>query len=261
MKREANVNGVKVCVMRPTIEDSRRADWEYSKTYNESMLNGIQTESQMTKLMQERGIWTEDNNEEVQTIRDQINEEITLLTNDTSLGIIEKFRLKQSISINRLQLMYKNNQYQSLIAHTCESKADEARLMYLTQKCARRSESPLVPYWKTLDDMKNETNQELAQQVMREVIMFLNDLPSDITTVFPENKIEISEEALEKAYSDQAGTTEEAQEEAKDEPQTEIVEEAVEDIPAQEVVVVAEPEVIEEKAVEVVGEPNQPQLF
>lgn len=191
IKRTVTAEGRQVTIVKPTVEDSRRADWEYSKTYNESLFAGIRTEAQIVKYLTDNKVWTDEDEKELSDMKMSIDEKVSLLLNDSTLSAVDKYRLKQEISVARLQLMWKNSTLQQYLAHSCESKADEARLLYITQKCVRRADAETAPYWKTLVDLQNENDQEFAQAIMRETIMFLKELPSDITTMFPENQVEI----------------------------------------------------------------------
>lgn len=195
---EVNDTIVKVRIVKPTVEDSRRADWEYSKTFNESLMAKLYTESEMINLLKERKVWTDDDEQVMNRIRAEIASQVSTLLNSTELTLSQKVELKQAISINRLSLLLKHNALQSIKAHTCEAKADEARIIYLSQKCVRNRDTASTPYWETLDAVRNESNQELAQKLFQAVVMFMNAMPSDINDMFPENKVEIDFDALAK---------------------------------------------------------------
>ena len=213
--RKVTVDDIKIHIVKPSIEDSRKADWEYTKTYNDSMLAGIQTETQMITLLNERNIWTSKDDDGMNEIRTLINDEVGKLVNNPDLSSEDKQSLKQSITINRIQLMAKHNALQKYLSHTCESKADEARLLFLAQKCVKRGDAADMNYWQSLDELKEDVNQDFIQSVLRELIMFMNDMPSDINDMFPENKVIIDDD------NDEDNVVEEVQkEQPKAKPKT-----------------------------------------
>ena len=56
-------------VASPSGEDIRKSDWQYSKIYNQAIVDGFLTQSQMVDLLQEKDIINDSYSEELETVR------------------------------------------------------------------------------------------------------------------------------------------------------------------------------------------------
>ena len=63
-------------IANPTGEDIRKADWQYSKIYNQAILDDLLTQAQMLDLLKKQGVISEDYATEVEETRAKLAAEI-----------------------------------------------------------------------------------------------------------------------------------------------------------------------------------------
>lgn len=161
----------------PTVEEQRLADWEYSIAFNEGLKKGLMTNKEIEKMLEERDIWGEKENQKIEEIDKEIDAELTYLTKlkseEKKKPVFEKINILRQ---QKLSLFAEKNKFFNISA---DSKAEEARLTYLTYKCTEKAETG-ERVWKTFDDFKKEQNSDDLTQIITQYLTFINGLPPNL---------------------------------------------------------------------------------
>jgi len=163
-------------------ESIRGADWEYSKIYTKSLMEGIPTVAEMTDILMKRGVIGPE-------FEERAIELATILSNKISdLNNVEDMLAKQTLAIDvaeaRDELFQWNQRLNAPLGNTCEHIADDARLEFLTASLVADTEGNRV--WEDLDAYLREPNQGLGQRSRYEVMLFLQGVEPDFLEKTPE---------------------------------------------------------------------------
>ncbi len=181
----------------PTAEDIRGADWQYSKTFTKSLMEGIPTSAEMNDILLRRGI--------IGTEFEQRAEELTrdLADKINALNIADKTEGKRDLSLEvamaREELFKWNQRLNGPMSNTCEQMADDQRLEYLTSCMIEKENGNRV--WEDYDAYLKEKNQALPLKSRFEVMLYLQGLDSNFLEQTPEALAmkEVEQELLDQA--------------------------------------------------------------
>jgi hypothetical protein len=207
----------------PTAQDIRAADWHYSKTYTNSLVEGITTSAEMMDILRRRGIIGPEFEQRAAELAGELNQRLIQL--DEAETIEEKRELAVDVANAREELFQWNQRLNGPLSNTCEQIADDARLEHLTSSMIQKEDGTRV--WESYDHFLKEKSQGLALKARFEVMLFLQGLDSDFLEQTPEAQAmkEVEKDVLAKAEEAvkaiQALDEEAAKEEAKIEEQAE----------------------------------------
>lgn len=189
-------------VVAPVAEDIRGADWEYSKTYTKSLVEGITTTAEMTDILMRRGIIGPEFEQRSNELAEIMATKINLLEEVSSSE--EKQAVAIEVAQARDELFQWNQRLNAPLANTCEQIADDSRLEFLTSRIIVKETGEKV--WDTFDEYLVEKEQGLAQQARFEVMLYLQGLDSDFLDQTPEAVAmkEVEQEALEAVKQEMA---------------------------------------------------------
>lgn len=181
----------------PTAENIRGADWQYSKMYTQSLVEGITTSAELMDILLRRGIIGPEFEKRAKELADNLAVSITSLEGSTNLE--EKKELATAVAQAREDLFQWNQRLNGPMNNTCEQIADDSRLEYLTS-CVIQNEAG-EKIWDKYDTYLKEKNQGLAIRARFEVMLFLQGLESDFLEKTPESLAlkEIEQDVMDKA--------------------------------------------------------------
>ena len=183
----------------PTAEDIRGADWNYSKVYTNSLVEGITTSAEMMDILMRRGIVGPEFEQRQKELNDELAKKVIKLQEIEDVD--EKQLLAIEVANAREELFNWNQRLNGPMSNTCEQIADDARLEYLTSRVIQREDGSKV--WEAYEDFLHEKSQGLALRARFEVMLYLQGLDSDFLETTPEAvamkeiEAEIQEKALE----------------------------------------------------------------
>lgn len=161
----------------PRVEENRLADWEYSKVLMQAIKDGIPTNKQMGKVIEDLGLWGKEEEEKIETLSEEIEKQVTILSK-MSEGSKNADKVQDKIAELRQQIFELQQERQRLYNNTAESKADESKMSFLIYKCSEFAETG-KSVWKTYDDFKAEDDQTAVNTIVYQFLTFINGLPSD----------------------------------------------------------------------------------
>jgi len=191
------VNGKTYYIGIPTADDIRGADWQYSKTYTKSLVEGITTAAEMMDILMRRGVIGPEFEQRQKELTDVLSIKVEALQNADSID--DKQQLALEVAATREELFNWNQRLNGPMANTCEQMADDARLEYLTSRMVQSDDGKRM--WDDYSDFLVEKNQSFAMRSRFEIMLYLQGLESDFLEKTPEAMAirEIEEEIQTKA--------------------------------------------------------------
>jgi hypothetical protein len=205
----------------PTAEDIRGADWQYSKTYTQCLIEGITTSAEMTDILTRRGIIGPEFEQRASELAQNLSNAITVL--ELSETNLEKQEASIKVAQARDELFQWNQRLNGPMNNTAEQMSDDARLEYLTSCMILDSEDNRV--WGSYDVYLQEKSNSLATRARFEVMLYLQGLESDFLEQTPEALAmkEVQEDLIRQAEEEAKAAeavAKEEEEEAKIENKT-----------------------------------------
>jgi hypothetical protein len=187
----------KYFIETPTAEDIRGADWQYSKTYTQCLVEGITTSAEMMDILTRRGIIGPEFEQRANELAQNLAEAIADL--DMSADFNEKRERSLKVAQAREELYQWNQRLNGPMNNTAEQMSDDARLEYLTSRMVVNEAGDKV--WDSYDHYLKEKSQSLALRARFEVMLYLQGLDSDFLEKTPEAKAmrEVEQDIIEKA--------------------------------------------------------------
>jgi hypothetical protein len=174
-------------IANPTGEDIRKADWQYSKIYNQAILDEFLTQAQMWDLLKKQNILSEEYAEEVEGIRTKLSAEIyklEILPED--VDDFEKESVALEVGRLRDELFRLNQRVNGPMGNTCENLAEDARVEFLTGRIVQKKDGSRL--WESFDKYRNEENTALSVKSRFEVMLWMQGLTSDFLENTPEQQ-------------------------------------------------------------------------
>jgi len=204
----------KYYIEAPTAEDIRGADWQYSKTYTQCLIQDITTSAEMVDILTRRGIIGPDFEMRVNELSQNLANEIAALDACTDLDTKRELSIK--VAQAREELFQWNQRLNGPMNNTAEQISDDARLEYLTSCIVVDADGNKV--WESYDVYLKEKSQALALRARFEVMLFLQGLDSDFLEQTPEAQAmkEVESDVLKKAEAVLKAADAVAEEEAEE---------------------------------------------
>ncbi len=213
-------------IASPSGEDIRKADWQYSKIYNQAIVDEFLTQAQMMDLLTEKGIVNQEYTTKLETVRISLGAELFKL--ETLMGSStgeEKEITAMEVARLRDELFQLNQRVNGPMANTCENLAEDARTDFLTSRIIQKKDKTLL--WKDFVAYKEESNTVLSVKARFEVMLWMQGLESNFLENTPEQSAlrEVAQTRLNQAIADQK-----AEEKELDAAEAEKNEKEVEDL-------------------------------
>jgi predicted DNA-binding protein len=160
----------------PTIDESARADMQYSKSFQNLVEEGVRTNAQWRKWMREQGVFTREDEKRIRTLGQEMQALSTALVDtegDEAREAIEK--QIEDIS-DEMQELYMEQQ--AFLQHSAESKAEEGRLMQLILCCVENEDGE--PIWPNQEALLAEDNDQQTIEVTAGLMRFLRGIPLEL---------------------------------------------------------------------------------
>lgn len=174
--------GAKYFIVPPTADDIRGADWQYSKVYTKSLVEGITTSAEMMDILMRRGIIGPEFEQRQRELSETLSGKVLKL--QLATGIDEKQMMAMEVANAREELFNWNQRLNGPMSNTCEQMADDARLEYLTSRMIENEDGSKL--WTSYDNFLKERSQSLAVRSRFEVMLYLQGLESNFLDHTPE---------------------------------------------------------------------------
>lgn len=179
---------VQYFIADPTGEDIRKADWQYSKVFNQALADGFPTQSQMVEILKERGILDDEYTKEVEQTRIELAAALFRLDNlDPEAPDQEKEGLAIETATLRDKLYRLNQRVNGPLANTCENLAEDSRVEFLTSRIIQNQDGKRL--WKDFEDFRATDNAPLVARARFEVMLWMQGLDSNFLENTPEQTV------------------------------------------------------------------------
>lgn len=181
----------------PTAEDIRGADWQYSKTFTQCLIEGITTSAEMMDILTRRGIIGPEFEQRAKELAQNLANKISVLEGTPNIDIKREMSLE--VAKAREDLFQWNQRLNGPMNNTAEQISDDARLEYLTSTMVFKEDGSKI--WDSYEDYLKEKNQALALRARFQVMLYLQGLNSDFLDNTPEARAmrEVEQDIIEKA--------------------------------------------------------------
>lgn len=181
----------------PTAEDIRGADWQYSKTFTQCLIEGITTSAEMMDILTRRGIIGPEFEQRAKELAQNLANKISVLEGTPNMDIKREMSLE--VAKAREDLFQWNQRLNGPMNNTAEQISDDARLEYLTSTMVFKEDGSKI--WDSYVDYLKEKNQALALRARFQVMLYLQGLNSDFLDNTPEARAmrEVEQDIIEKA--------------------------------------------------------------
>ena len=187
-------------IANPSGEDIRKADWQYSKIYNQAIVDGFLTQAQMIQVLKEKGILNDEYTDKLDRVRTALAAELFKLENLLEAAD-EQDREASALEVAGLrdELFQMNQMVNGPMGNTCENLAEDARTEYLTSRIIQTKDGKRL--WEEHESYRAEENTALCVKSRFEVMLWMQGLDSDFLENTPEQKTlrEIAQSRLDKA--------------------------------------------------------------
>lgn len=178
----------------PSSEAIRKADWHYSKVYNEAMASGILTQSEMEEILRVRGMLGDEYKSELSRTSSELEDKIVELELARASNADDSLIKDLAISVGRIRsrLFELNQRLNRPMSNTCEGRAEDERIDFLVSHMVENKDGSKT--WPG-DPKKNqspyeqfiaEPNRQLTLKSKYEVMLWMQGLDSDFFNKVPE---------------------------------------------------------------------------
>jgi len=188
---------VEIYVYRSTLKVDTIASYKYSECYNNLLKKGFPLKEEMLNTLKERGLWGDKQEEEFETIKEdmrQVEIKVALLRSKPNYNKVtfnnsrkDYMKLKDRLS----ELITKKTSY---LSNTIESKAEEEQIKVKLSLCVKYPDGRLV--WDSLDSLDNEIDNNVLMKITNEFISFSLGLTQEIIDNLPDHIFNMVGEGL-----------------------------------------------------------------
>ncbi len=171
------INNASLVFKQPDNIIKMEANYVYKRSYSEALEEGLLSIKDLEKLIVERGLFTEEDQQRINNLESQLHGQQVLLGKTTKVRA-NMDRIKNIISDIEIQVNeIKMKKYSKLVL-SAETKAEEDRSSFLSWACVYNDENEL--YWDSYKDLCKETKIEFRQTVISEFLKFYNGIDTKI---------------------------------------------------------------------------------
>ncbi len=175
-------------IANPSGEDIRKADWQYSKVYNQAIVDGFLTQTQMLDYLKDKGILDDEYTEELERVRTSLAAELFRLENILNESPNEeKESCALAVASLRDELFRLNQKINGPMGNTCENLAEDARTEFLTSRIIQEKDGERL--WEDFATYREEENTPLTVKSRFEVMLWMQGLGSDFLENTPEQTV------------------------------------------------------------------------
>ncbi|TFH25910.1 hypothetical protein E4G67_00190 [Candidatus Bathyarchaeota archaeon] len=205
---------------RPSQSIISKAELVSRARYSEAFRAGVLVNAEVFKALRERGLWGDEQETESTALREKIAS-LEEKLRDEGLSNEDGLKLVDELRAARLEQQQHNSIVSNVTDSTCESIGNEERNMFYASACIFNKTTGQKVY-KDLEDFKSRLNELSTVESYREAtiasleVLIGNELPSDLSTQYTENKWLAERNLLESEEEDEG--TEEAETEGVELP-------------------------------------------
>lgn len=169
---------INILYKQPSNDIKIEANFIYNKSYFDAINSGILPVSKLEDLIKERGLFTEEDQIELDNLNTKLQAQKVLLSKTTKVKANTN-RIKKIITKIENEKIEITNKKNSRLVLSAETKAEEDRSLFLCQACSYDYRSGEL-YWNTYSDILKEINIEFKNNVLIRFLKFYNGIKTNI---------------------------------------------------------------------------------
>ena len=163
------IDDKRVVFRHPTNEIRMDAEVIYDSSYKEAISEGLLTTSDLEKIIDERGIITEEEKDRLYKLEGQLEAQQILLSKTTRVKANQD-RIKGVISKVESEIYLIKSKKASKLLMSAETKSEEDRALYLCSRCSYYENGFLV--WPTYEDVLKEQRLSFKDTILISFLRF-----------------------------------------------------------------------------------------
>lgn len=171
------VNNELLLFKQPDNNIRMRADLIYDKSYQKAVDTGILPAEKWYEIIDERGIISDEEKEELERLNTQLYAQSVLLGKTTKVKARQD-RVKGIIADLKSKIAVLEHKKVSKLAMSAESKAEEERALYLCWNCVHKENGS--KYWETFEELMVEKDITLRDKILIQYLKFKAGINSEI---------------------------------------------------------------------------------
>lgn len=166
---------VSLSVRKPTQRELELGDFEFSRMYNQALLNGLPTRDRHFARLKQTDNWSEQQEQEMERLRLAA---VSLEAKATAKGVpdAERKELETQFAKALADFNVYRQDIESMLSHTADAKADNAYRNFMIC-CVTEGEKGRL--WASVGELMTEKDQALTNRVFYEYIRHQAGLPSE----------------------------------------------------------------------------------
>ena len=185
-KRCFEVDGVKYCVLQPTIKQLSEANKMRRETFNTELESGSLLRDQLEQELRKRKLWSDDREIEYQALRTEIIDmEYKLAKGGIKLSEAKQIALDMKLKRNQMVELLSSRT--DLDSNTCEGRADAVRFNYLFANCLVYEENGNLYFPGGLEEYLSKQNDPVSAVGATEFFYLISET-EQVDDNLPENK-------------------------------------------------------------------------
>jgi hypothetical protein len=178
-------NDVVVYAVRPTAEETAKAQMASNKTFKKALINGAMVRKTLEAELESQGIWNDEKQEKLEGYQEEIREHLTALkTGGIKLTEARDLAIKVRIArMEALTLQSEKNEYDS---YTAEAQAEGAKITALVSMCLKNEKGESV--FKDEDDYREKQEEPWALEGASKLATMVYGIDEGWEADLPENK-------------------------------------------------------------------------
>lgn len=171
-----DINNKTILFKYPTTDDMIKARIVYDKEYKRCLDEGLLPIDKMQKLLKDRKLINESDQRELSSLKDKLEAQKVLLAKTTKVKANQD-RIKGIIHELESKIHEIESKEKSTLSMTAESKAEEAKLLFLCWSCCYDFDTEEL-YWKLYKEFINENDIVFREKLISEFILFYAGIPT-----------------------------------------------------------------------------------
>ncbi len=169
-----------ICIefIQPDNSIKLRANLIYDKAYNKAISEGMLIAKDLEKLIKERNIFTDKDEEKLEKLKSQLHGQEVLLSK-TLVVRARQDRLKKIINSLKKEIDELHSKKTSKLIMSVEAKAEEEKSLFICCNCTFNTGKNEL-YWKTYEDLLKETNIVFKDKILIEFLKFYRGIDTKI---------------------------------------------------------------------------------
>jgi len=179
-------NDIELAVVRPTQDVINDADLIYNVEVSKAVRKGSMTRQEAVSLIEERGLWTEQDEKKATKLRKKVRDlEVKLL--DKKTGKKQGRKIADDLANARNEVSVLIGKRDGILNITAESYASAIRDQYFVAMCTVTAEDQ-ESYFDDYEDYLQRSNEVAALRAYQEMLYMINDLDPEFLKNQTENK-------------------------------------------------------------------------